>query len=270
MLEALAREPGSRICVAYVYIRYSDRDQVTVRGILEVLVKQTYERNMDSRALIEAVYAQHVEEHTQPTEKELIDLLRELSERMSATFYVLDALDEAPTGVRLDIIKKLASLDVRLFITSRPLQALEAIFPDAHAFSIVAQDQDLDLHIAHKIDTSEALQDLLQECDPALKDEIVNTVKSKCGGMYVPIINHEIYSMCLTHRQVSACVSATGRPPTLLNSSSCDADPPCLSSEDRGRLSTDVDPDSEFRTPSCIPGADRFALGYQRQAVHGH
>jgi ankyrin repeat domain-containing protein 50 len=188
MLEALSREAGSRICVAYVYIRYSDRDQVTVRGILEVLVKQTYERKMDSRALIQAAYARHVEESTQPTEKELLDLLRELSGRMTATFYVLDALDEAPIGVRLDIVRKLASLEVRLFITSRPLQALEARFPNAHTFTIVAQDQDLDLHIAHKIETSESLQDLLQECQPAFKQELVDTVKSKCGGMCVSVV----------------------------------------------------------------------------------
>ncbi|KAH6912020.1 hypothetical protein BKA70DRAFT_1559519 [Coprinopsis sp. MPI-PUGE-AT-0042] len=164
-LEALAREWGNEICVAYVYIRYSDQNQVTVRGILEVLVKQT--------------------EGTQPMEGELLQLLGQFVAKRKATFYVLDALDEAPVRIRLALIQKLSSLGVRLFITSRPLPALEAKFPAAHTFPILAQEHDLDLHIAEKIEGSEDLQDLLDRGGPEFEEHLIKTVKAKCGGMFL-------------------------------------------------------------------------------------
>jgi hypothetical protein len=183
MLEALSREHDGKLCVAYAYIRYSDRDQVTVRSILEVLVKQTVERHPECHPIVAMAYERHLKEETQPTEDELLQLLGQLIATKGVTCYVLDALDEAPTGVRLDLVRKLLSIGARLFITSRPLQGLQAKFPDAHMFTIAAQDCDLDLHITIALDRAEGLQDLLQECGPEFKEQIVTIVKSQCGGM---------------------------------------------------------------------------------------
>jgi ankyrin repeat domain-containing protein 50 len=184
-LEALANASNGQICVGYVYIRYSDQDQVTIRGILEVLVKQTVERHPECSPLCEQAYNRHLKEGTQPTEEELVSLLRLFNQQFKATFYVVDALDEAPVRIRLKILQKLSSLGARLFITSRPLPALEAKFPAAHTFHIQAKDEDLDLHIAEKITESEDLQDLLDRGGPAFEARLISTVKEKCGGMYV-------------------------------------------------------------------------------------
>ena len=136
-------------------------------------------------ALCEQVYSRHIKEGTQPTEEELGSLLRLFNQRFKVTFYVLDALDEAPVRIRLKIIQKLSLLGARLFITSRPLPALEAKFPTAHIFLIQAQDQDLDLHVAEKISDSEDLQDLLDQGGPAFRQHLISMVKSQCRGMYV-------------------------------------------------------------------------------------
>ncbi|KAH6909650.1 hypothetical protein BKA70DRAFT_1426069 [Coprinopsis sp. MPI-PUGE-AT-0042] len=128
-LEALAREWNYQICVAYVYIRYSDQNQLTVRGILEVFVKQTVERHPDCIPLAQQADDRHLREGTQPTEGELLLLLAEFVARRKATFYILDALDEAPVKIRLVLLQKLSSLGARLFITSRPLPTIEAKFP---------------------------------------------------------------------------------------------------------------------------------------------
>jgi ankyrin repeat domain-containing protein 50 len=185
MLEALAREWQGEICVAFVYIRYSDQDHLTIQGALEVLVKQTVERHPDCMTLALRAYEPHFREGTQPTERELLELLRQFAHKRRATFYVLDALDEAPVRIRLALVQKLSSLPVRLFITSRPLPNIEAKFPGAHTFSILAHDQDLELHIAEKIEASEGLQDLMQRAGPGFKQRLISTVKAKCGGMYV-------------------------------------------------------------------------------------
>ncbi|KAH6870878.1 hypothetical protein BKA70DRAFT_365676 [Coprinopsis sp. MPI-PUGE-AT-0042] len=184
-LEALAAIEGSRICVCYVYIRYSDRADLSVRNILEIIVKQTVERHPDCEWIAEKAYARHIREKTQPTESELLELLRQFTEVNAATFYFLDALDEAPDRIQVDLVLKLASLNVRLFITSRPLESVQARVPDAHRFLIVAQEGDLDLHINQEISRSRDLANLLENADPSLRDEIVLLVKSKCGGMFL-------------------------------------------------------------------------------------
>ena len=171
--------------MAYAYIRYSDQNQVTIQGILESLVKQTIERHPDCVPLAEQVYETHIREGTRPTEEELNELLRQFVQRKKATFYILEALDEAPDRIRLKLLQKLLLLGVRLFITSRPLPELQAMFTGAHTFTIRAQDKDLDLHIQEKISSSERLQRLLGRADPAFKDHLISTIKAKCGGMYV-------------------------------------------------------------------------------------
>ena len=184
-LTALAKASKGQICVGFAYIRYSDQGQVTVRGVLETLVKQTLEQRSDCTPLAQTIYDEHIHHGTQPTEGELIELLRQFNQQTKVTFYVLDALDEAPVRIRLRLIQTLSSLGARLFITSRPLPTLESKLPDPSTFNISAQDHDLDLHIEEKIAGSEYLQDLLEEGDPSLKARLITTVKAKCGGMYV-------------------------------------------------------------------------------------
>lgn len=183
-LEARAETSGGSICVAYVYFRYSDAAELTVRGVLEILVKQTVERHPDCATLSEQTYARHLKERTQPTQAELLQLLHRFVDIKAATFYVLDALDEAPEKLRVDIVTAVASLNAKLFITSRPLKAIEAKFSDTKSFTIAAQDADLDLHISRGISLSENLQDLL-DADSAFKQEVIASIKKNCGGMCV-------------------------------------------------------------------------------------
>ncbi|KAH6884336.1 hypothetical protein BKA70DRAFT_140159 [Coprinopsis sp. MPI-PUGE-AT-0042] len=182
-LEARARASPAPICVCYLYIRYSDHSKATVQAFLEILVKQTVERHPSCFPPAEEVYAQHIREETQPSEEELLGLLHRFTKLMSVTFYVLDALDEAPVRIQLDLVRKLASLNIRLFITSRPLKAVEVHFPDARCFAIVAQDRDIELHITQEISRSPELSRLL--ADSALREDVVASIKEKCGGMFL-------------------------------------------------------------------------------------
>ncbi|KAH6903022.1 hypothetical protein BKA70DRAFT_1155699, partial [Coprinopsis sp. MPI-PUGE-AT-0042] len=184
-LETLYPGPDAKICICYVYFRYSDHSTMTVRTILETLVMQTLERHQKCLALVEQTYAQHLRERTEPTEEQLLALLQELADHMACTFYILDALDEAPTNLQLAVVKALASLNVKLFITSRPLRNVEAKFPHAQKLTIVAQEVDIDLHITKVISESVDLQHLLEHADPSLREEIVSTIKRNCGGMFL-------------------------------------------------------------------------------------
>jgi hypothetical protein len=181
-LEALCEDADATVCVCYIFFRYSGRSEMSVRTILEVLVMQTLERHPECQALVEQAYARHLRERTEPNEEQLLSLLRRLTESMAVTFYILDALDEAPTKIQLAVLRTLTSLNVKLFVTSRPLKPLEDRFPQALTFAIFAQDEDLDLLIAKGIEDSVELRYLL-EVEPFLRDELFLTIKANCGGM---------------------------------------------------------------------------------------
>ncbi|KAH6906766.1 hypothetical protein BKA70DRAFT_1150947, partial [Coprinopsis sp. MPI-PUGE-AT-0042] len=202
-LEALCKDAHIKICVCYVYLRYSDHSELSVRDVLEILVMQTLERHSECLALVEETYARHLRERTDPTEPQLLALLHQLVKGMAVTFYILDALDEAPTKIQLVVVETLASLDVKLFITSRPLKTVEANFPEAHTFDIIAQDADLDLHIANGINKDAELRRLLH-ADPSLRDEVVSTIKRNCGGMFLHAsLQLDALSGCLSPQDVS-------------------------------------------------------------------
>ncbi|KAH6907916.1 hypothetical protein BKA70DRAFT_1282843 [Coprinopsis sp. MPI-PUGE-AT-0042] len=202
-VEALAKASASTICVAYLYIRYSDHSKATVRSFLEVLVKQVIERHPHCLSIFNDAYAPHIREGTQPSEADLLQLLKRFVGSMDASFYFLDALDEAPTGIQFDLVQKLASLDVKLFITSRPLNALQMQFPEAHFFPIIAQDQDLDLHIARGILKSTELRTVLEEAGPSYRDKFTSLIKEKCGGMFLHAsLQLDALSDCTSIREV--------------------------------------------------------------------
>ncbi|KAH6892729.1 hypothetical protein BKA70DRAFT_1201208 [Coprinopsis sp. MPI-PUGE-AT-0042] len=184
-VEARAEASERPICVGYIYFRYSDHTTATVRDFLLVLVKQTIERHADCLPIFNQVFARHIREKTLPSESELVQLLRRFSEVIAAMFYFLDALDEAPPDVQFNLLKKLSTLDVKIFITSRPIANLDSCFPGAHRFSIRAQDRDLELHIAKEIECSPVLQTILNQGGPSLRNKIMSTIKEKCEGMFL-------------------------------------------------------------------------------------
>lgn len=184
LLQKMAKERGGEICVGYVYFRYSDNTKMTVRGLLEILVKQVVQQRPDLLPLAQEVYAEHLEEGTQPSEAQLLGLLQHATESVAMVF-ALDALDEAPTEIQLDLVKKLTSLNCKIFITSRPIKTVEAQIHNAYHFPIVAQEEDLDLLINGKLDSSPFIQELLRKEPKSVREEIVASVKQKCAGMFL-------------------------------------------------------------------------------------
>jgi hypothetical protein len=183
-VEAHAQASTTPVCVGFLYIRYNDNSGATVRDLLEVLVKQTLERHPTSLPIFNEVYERHIRENTEPSKREILGLLKRFtSEVTTATFYFLDALDEAPAEVQTDLLESLMTLNVKLFITSRPLKTLEDRFPEAHHFPIIAQDSDLEAHIGEEMSRNTDLQAILATATPGLEDRITVIIKKKCSGM---------------------------------------------------------------------------------------
>jgi hypothetical protein len=153
-----------------------------VRDLLETLVKQTVERHPASLPLCNKLYSRHVRENTTPSAKELLGLLKRFTSEL-VTFYFLDALDEAPADVQHELLESLTGLNVKLFITSRPIGSVQARISGAHYFPIVAHEQDLDVHINKEMWRSTELQAILASSTPGLEGKITLTIKRKCSGM---------------------------------------------------------------------------------------
>ncbi|KAH6904014.1 hypothetical protein BKA70DRAFT_1566330 [Coprinopsis sp. MPI-PUGE-AT-0042] len=180
-LEGLEKTSGGVICVAFVYLRYSE--PLAIRDILESLVKQIVERHTDLVPLIEALYARHKQERTKPSQQDLMEVLGGFVRYGKTLFFILDAFDEMRAEDRAILLRLLVSLDAKLFITSRPLAALQRQFADAQVFNIAADPSDLDLHIKHFLRHSPEVIALLEGTD--LEEQIAEAIHQKSGGMFL-------------------------------------------------------------------------------------
>ncbi|KAH6903960.1 ankyrin repeat-containing domain protein [Coprinopsis sp. MPI-PUGE-AT-0042] len=180
-LERREEASGGVICLAYVYLRYSE--SLVIRDILESLVKQVVERHLDLVLIVEGLYTKHNQEGTKPCQEDLMGVLAEFIRHGKLLFFVLDALDEMRVEDRPVLLRLLASLDAKLLITSRPLEILQQQYPQAQMFKIAASPSDLDLHIKDFLRNSPEVVMLLE--GTTLEEQLVQTVHQKSGGMFL-------------------------------------------------------------------------------------
>ncbi|KAH6879689.1 ankyrin repeat-containing domain protein [Coprinopsis sp. MPI-PUGE-AT-0042] len=180
-LENLEETSGGRVCVAYVYLRYSE--PLNVRDILESLVKQIVERHVDLVQVIEGLYRKRQQERTRPSQRDLMVVLAEFIKRGKTLFFVLDAIDEMRAEDRPILLRLLAALDARLFITSRPLETLQRQFPESRVFDIAASPSDIDLHIKDFLRHNPDVVALLEGTN--YEEQIVEVIHRKFGGMFL-------------------------------------------------------------------------------------
>jgi hypothetical protein len=154
---------------------------LSIRDVLESLVKQIVERHDDLVPLIATVYAQHKKEGTKPTQQDLMGLLAGFITAGKSLFFVLDALDEMRAEHRPILLKLLASLDAKLFITSRPLESIQKQYPHAQIFQISATEADIELHVREFLGHNPEVVALLEGTE--LDKHIAGTIYQMAGGM---------------------------------------------------------------------------------------
>lgn len=178
-LEGLEESSGGIICLAFVYLRYSE--PLAVRDILESLVKQIVERHLDLVPVVAGLYTKHQQERTKPSQQDLMGVLAEFVRYGKSLLFVLDAFDEMRLEDRPILLRLLASLEAKIFITSRPLELLQGQYPQAQVFNIAASPSDLDLHIKDFLRHSPEVMALLEGTD--IEERIVETIHPTSGGM---------------------------------------------------------------------------------------
>jgi ankyrin repeat domain-containing protein 50 len=171
--------PCGDVLVGFAFLRYSET--LSARGILAALVRQALERHPHLQPLIAPIYERHRLERTQPTQEELVFMLVSISKQFRIVFFAIDGLDEAHRSVRLGVLKALPTCNVKLFLTSRPLERIESLFPNVVQFMVAATEEDIERLIDEKLDETPALEAMMKT--PSLKREVISKVASKSKGM---------------------------------------------------------------------------------------
>ncbi|EAU90027.2 ankyrin repeat domain-containing protein 28 [Coprinopsis cinerea okayama7 len=194
-LQQLQRTSHQKICVVFAYCRYSA--QLSVKDILESLVKQFLKTDPSLADLVKPLYSLHEEKETRPTQEELLELLRQFEERFDVVFYVIDGLDEALVDTQFDLIKAIKALRGRFALTSRPLKRLEAALPSTRFYPVTASHFDIGLLILRVVDRNPGFQRLLKE--HSFKGELVRQISEKSKGMFlVAALQIEMVQHCLS------------------------------------------------------------------------
>jgi ankyrin repeat domain-containing protein 50 len=154
---------------------------LSVRDVLESLVKQIVERHNELAPIITEAYENHKREGTRATEKELMGFLSQFVTAGKSLFCLLDALDEMRAKDRPVLLQLLSSLDAKLFITSRPLDTVQKQYPGAQIFEISASQADIELHVRKFLRHSPEVAALLEGTDP--EQHLAEMIYRMSGGM---------------------------------------------------------------------------------------
>ncbi|EAU90015.2 ankyrin repeat domain-containing protein 50 [Coprinopsis cinerea okayama7 len=180
-LQQLQAASSMKTCVVFAYCRYSER--LEVNDILESLVKQFLHTDPSLADLAEHLHKQHSESKTRPTQRELLDLLRQFENKFDVVFYVIDGLDEALVTAQFDLIQAVRSLRGQFALTSRPLKNLEDGLPSPKFYSVYARNSDVIILIDGKIALNSGFQRLLER--HGYRDELVRQIVDKSRGMFL-------------------------------------------------------------------------------------
>lgn len=170
------------MALVFAYCRYTD--PVPVQQILAALVRQLLERYPFIYPLVKPIYDEHRREMTKPSKAQLLQLLSEICQVFDILFCAIDGLDEAAPDIQFDLLKALSSVKANFFITSRPLEPLHSVLPEAQFFRVVARGEDIELLIRERLHGDPGFISLANTQEYSERQsQIVSKVKSAAGGM---------------------------------------------------------------------------------------
>ncbi|KAK4247492.1 kinase-like domain-containing protein [Corynascus novoguineensis] len=175
---------------AYVYCSYAHRQTQTPAALLSSILQQVLQQVTTSTlpAEVLSLYQLHKKHGTRPTLVQITDVLRAVTAECIRFRIIVDALDECAESDdgALEFISALRSLDtsVALLCTSRFSSVFEEYFKGADRIEISAPRKDIEIYLDSEIQQHPRLARLVH-ADPALKQEIINTITREFHGMFL-------------------------------------------------------------------------------------
>ncbi|TFK17828.1 hypothetical protein FA15DRAFT_710431 [Coprinopsis marcescibilis] len=198
---------NKRICVTFEFSHYTD--QFTGDKVLGGLLCQVIQDHSSTIAFVKPMYNYHHQRKTQPSQKELLDVIRAIfnSDLFDEKFCALDGLDKAFEDTQVDVLDALAGLPANLLLMSRPLPLLKDHVPNAVFMDITLHEANIIQMIEDKIGCMPRLQNLLQKGDQ--KQKVVKTVHERSLGMFlVASLQLNMLSSCINVKSLDTALQA--------------------------------------------------------------
>ncbi|EAU89898.2 hypothetical protein CC1G_08380 [Coprinopsis cinerea okayama7 len=177
----LEAESNGRVAVIVVYCRYTE--PLSVKEILEAILRQYLECHPHLVDLIAPLYAQHDRKRTSPSEEELVELLWVIESQFGKCYYIIDGVDEAKVNTQFELIDAINKLRGNFFLSSRPLDHLGSDLLYSVFFTIDAQREDILLLITEKLNRNKALLRLVEQ--RGYRKMIDQQIIDKAAGMFL-------------------------------------------------------------------------------------
>ena len=182
--------PGSGVGIAYLYCDHKDKKSQSFQDLFTSVLKQLI--RFAPEQFLEMYGLHSSRNHDRSLSLDRVQFLsQEVIGLFDRVYIVIDALDESEEvdGTRTDLMSCLAELQaasggLHILITSRPKQVVFDYFPGAGLLEISALDSDVQTYINERIKTERRLQRYLKQL-PDLKAKILQTISSKCQGMFL-------------------------------------------------------------------------------------
>ena len=170
--------------IVVIFFRYNDK-KLSVRDTLAAIARQLLEDHDCAFGLVKTLYDNHIRRSTKPSKQELVVLLRQVTRQLKMCFVTLDALDEAPETVQLEIFQTLSTLRINIFATGRPEVLREQNLAEALFVEIMAQKEDIAILVRETVKKNHKFQRLLQANSQIVdwEGKVISTVQERSRGM---------------------------------------------------------------------------------------
>ena len=174
--------------VAYMYCDYRDQSNQTVVNILGSLLRQLLITAPQVPEAITTLLESIKKRGHRVEVGDISQMLKALLPQLNYSFICLDALDELVPRTRLGLLSALRTEfgTARIFITGRPHIQPEvdgALQTQIHSLYITADQDDIRGYLTHEIEEDKKINP--DDMNDQLKEEILQGITSKAGGMYV-------------------------------------------------------------------------------------
>ena len=182
---ARAEDQRRKLGIAVVYLKYNEPDQ-TLDNVLGSILRQLVQDSDSVPPAMLDLHEHHRGRNTSPNLDEIAKLFNSTLDTYEEVFLVVDGLDECNEQLRWDLIEQFEPLSpgLRLFVTSRYLDAIDEELSGFHRYEIKANRADIELFIDYQIKKNRNLRKIVQKA-PKLRTDIKNGVINTAEGMFL-------------------------------------------------------------------------------------
>ncbi|KAL8734090.1 MAG: hypothetical protein Q9181_003319 [Wetmoreana brouardii] len=175
-----------RVSVAGIYLNYKKEDVQNLENILAGVLAQLLSSHGPLSKTVKEVHQKNTEKGKRPSLGEIISVIKEEIALRDDVYIIIDALDEITESNRAALLAQLDDLSpkLRLMITSRYIEINHDRLMAAARLEIKASDDDLRTYIGQRICDEHRLSKHVAAA-AGLKEQIMATVVSKAGGMFL-------------------------------------------------------------------------------------